>query len=398
MAKIPGPWFPHMANARRRREVMLMMDDFGNEGYGIYWQLLEILREEETNRWPMDDIKILCKPLDASENKLSAIVGCYGLFEIDSDGQFGSPDLDRLLADLNSKQQTGPAARKALPKPPVVPQVFFLVCSDQESGEEFVCIGMTTTGLSRRLSGKDKMPYAWRLYTALYFDENNQGWSQVLQWSQSRSQDGSDDPIWRVASVAICDRYKDFKQKPKKYFKGGGNCFSTSILNHLESDLEKLFGPALPVLSRSHPVATPYYNKKDNIIKENNNIGRPDTPPIDALIAHWNAQESLPHCRYLSPSLPQVKAVGERLEHFTKEEAQEAISALGRNYQKIPYKYRPKSFHSFILNSIDRFTPDQTPDEQFKEIGEEGEEGIIEYELNEIDRLVAAKIFRGSEE
>lgn len=64
------------------------------EGYAIYFMILEVLREEKSFCYPMDDIDVLANDFGVSEQKVRTVVSNYNLFKTkDHDKLFYSPKL-----------------------------------------------------------------------------------------------------------------------------------------------------------------------------------------------------------------------------------------------------------------------------------------------------------------
>jgi len=83
-------YFPHFSNARHDRKLKRLRKELGIEGYGIYFMVLEVLREQEDFSYPMDDLDLLADEFGTSEAKLKAVVNSYELFEIADDKFFYS--------------------------------------------------------------------------------------------------------------------------------------------------------------------------------------------------------------------------------------------------------------------------------------------------------------------
>ena len=49
-------YFPHFSNARHDRKIKRLRKELGAEGYGIYFMILEILREQTGFKYPLEDI------------------------------------------------------------------------------------------------------------------------------------------------------------------------------------------------------------------------------------------------------------------------------------------------------------------------------------------------------
>ena len=90
-------YFPHFSNARNDRKLRRIRKELGAEGYGIYFMLLEVLREQSNFAYPLDDIDLLADDLGTSEQKVRTIVANYGLFEVNEREHFFSANLLKYL-------------------------------------------------------------------------------------------------------------------------------------------------------------------------------------------------------------------------------------------------------------------------------------------------------------
>lgn len=84
-------YFPHFCNARHDRKIRRLRRELGVEGYGIYFMLLETLREQQDLMYPMEDLDLLAEEFGVSEAKVKVTVCNYELFEIDAEEKFFSP-------------------------------------------------------------------------------------------------------------------------------------------------------------------------------------------------------------------------------------------------------------------------------------------------------------------
>lgn len=83
-------YFPHFSNARHDRKIKRVLKDLGVEGYGLFFMLLEVLREQTDLKYPLSDVDLLADEFGTSVAKLKAIIAKYDLFQTDSDGKFFS--------------------------------------------------------------------------------------------------------------------------------------------------------------------------------------------------------------------------------------------------------------------------------------------------------------------
>jgi len=86
-------YFPHFCNARHDRKIRRLRKELGVEGYGIYFMLLETLREQQDLMYPIEDIDLLAEEFGVSEAKIKATICGYELFELDADEKFFSPKM-----------------------------------------------------------------------------------------------------------------------------------------------------------------------------------------------------------------------------------------------------------------------------------------------------------------
>ena len=99
-------YFSHDSNARNSDKMMQVRMDLGAEGYGIFFMLIERLREEKEYK-STTNYKILEFDLKADSEKIKQVVENYDLFKITEDGKYFYSDSfnDRMeMMDLKSKK------------------------------------------------------------------------------------------------------------------------------------------------------------------------------------------------------------------------------------------------------------------------------------------------------
>ena len=107
-------YFPHFSNARHDRKVKRITKELGVEGYGIYFMILEVLREQTDLKYPVQDIDLLADEFRTSEQKVRTVISNYDLFTIDEDEMFFSPKLFLYLEPyFNMKKQRVEAGKKS---------------------------------------------------------------------------------------------------------------------------------------------------------------------------------------------------------------------------------------------------------------------------------------------
>ena len=111
-------YFSHDSNARNDQRIIKLRRKYGAEGVGIYWMLIEILREQEEYKLGLDDdtIENIAYDLRVEQEKLEDIILHFDLFERDkSDEEYGyfySKSLKRRMERLDLiKQKRAEAGR-----------------------------------------------------------------------------------------------------------------------------------------------------------------------------------------------------------------------------------------------------------------------------------------------
>ena len=102
-------YFPHNNNARNDEKIIGVRMDYGCEGYGIYFMLLERLSESSDNTC-IANYKVLSYEFQCDAETVKAIVENYGLFTFTEDGKrFYSPSFnERTLKKLEIKGNVSP--------------------------------------------------------------------------------------------------------------------------------------------------------------------------------------------------------------------------------------------------------------------------------------------------
>ena len=105
-------YFPHDSNARNDQRLLKVRMQHGMQGYGIYFGIVEILREQENYTLSLSDIPSLGYDLRVEVEVIEEIVFNYDLFIIEDD-RFYSDSLKRRLEKMDEmKQKRVEAGRK----------------------------------------------------------------------------------------------------------------------------------------------------------------------------------------------------------------------------------------------------------------------------------------------
>lgn len=106
-------YFPHDSNAKDDPKCVLLIEQLGMEGYGIYWMLVETLREQSDYRYPLALIPALARRYNTTSEKVKAVVCSYNLFGIENEEFFFSNSLIERMKPLEEKRMIASKAGKA---------------------------------------------------------------------------------------------------------------------------------------------------------------------------------------------------------------------------------------------------------------------------------------------
>jgi len=105
-------YFPHDSNAKDDPKCVLLIEQLGLEGYGIYWILIETLRDQPEYKYPMKLISALARRYNTTAEKMKAVITGYDLFEITDDEFFLSPSLKERMLRYDEKKEKARMAAK----------------------------------------------------------------------------------------------------------------------------------------------------------------------------------------------------------------------------------------------------------------------------------------------
>lgn len=119
MSKKDAYWFTHDCTASQDPKMLDMKVDYGREGQGLYWEIIETLRTQTGYKLPMN--RQTFRALDSKQSKRDKIKSetfindCIELFNLfETDGQnFWSPSLiSRMQPWEETKIKRAEAGRK----------------------------------------------------------------------------------------------------------------------------------------------------------------------------------------------------------------------------------------------------------------------------------------------
>ena len=98
-------YFSHDSNARNDQRLMKLRMKYGPEGYGIYFMIIEILRDTENYTLHISDVESICFDIRSESEKIHDIIKNYNLFQFEGD-YFYSKSLSRRMEKLDKIKET----------------------------------------------------------------------------------------------------------------------------------------------------------------------------------------------------------------------------------------------------------------------------------------------------
>lgn len=105
-------YFPHFANSRNDSKIVKLRRVLGIEGYGLYFMLLEVLREQTDFKYPVSGVEDLAYEWHTSKEKIISVIADYGLFTVQPDFFFSVKQIAFLQPYIEKSNRARMAARK----------------------------------------------------------------------------------------------------------------------------------------------------------------------------------------------------------------------------------------------------------------------------------------------
>lgn len=97
-------YFTHDSNAKDDPKCALLIDQLGMEGYGIYWMLIEVLRDQPDYKYPLALLPSLARKYNTTPQKIEAVIRGYLLFVVEGGVVFLSESLIKRMNDWDEKK------------------------------------------------------------------------------------------------------------------------------------------------------------------------------------------------------------------------------------------------------------------------------------------------------
>jgi len=106
-------YFSHDANARHDPKIIKMISVYGMEGYGWYWVIIEMLREQDNYKlsiYDQSDIDVIASQAYSDSERIKKYIGdCVKIFKLfkKSKKYLWSLSLSNRMKKMNEKREKG---------------------------------------------------------------------------------------------------------------------------------------------------------------------------------------------------------------------------------------------------------------------------------------------------
>lgn len=108
-------YFTHDSRAMQDPKCMMLVAQMGMEGYGIFWGILELLRQQKEYRLSITMMPAISLRFGTSETKIMTVITEYNLFTVDGENCFFSASLCRQMeAEKEAIERRKNSAKKAI--------------------------------------------------------------------------------------------------------------------------------------------------------------------------------------------------------------------------------------------------------------------------------------------
>lgn len=109
-------YFSHDSNARNDKNIIKLRRKLGMEGYGIYWCIIEILREEANHKMQLSRIDDIAFQIGSSVDMVNDVINSYQLFKIENDIFYSESLIRRMEMYKDVKTKLSEAGKKGAAK------------------------------------------------------------------------------------------------------------------------------------------------------------------------------------------------------------------------------------------------------------------------------------------
>ena len=98
-------YFPHDSNAKDDPKCIMLIEELGLEGYGIFWVLIETLRDQPQYQADLRILPGLARRYNTSLEKMKSVIARYNLFAVENDQFFFSESLKNRMVAFDNRRE-----------------------------------------------------------------------------------------------------------------------------------------------------------------------------------------------------------------------------------------------------------------------------------------------------
>ena len=98
-------YFTHDSNSKDDPKCMMLIEALQLEGYGIFWILVETLRDQPDYKYPLALVPALARRYNTTKDKVNSVIYDYGLFQIEDKKFFYSESLNRRMIAWDQRKE-----------------------------------------------------------------------------------------------------------------------------------------------------------------------------------------------------------------------------------------------------------------------------------------------------
>lgn len=223
-------YFSHDSNAKDDPKCVLLIEQLGMEGYGIFWVLIETLRDQPEYKYPLALIPALARRYNTTTEKIKTVVMQYGLFEIADEEFFYSDSLNRRMQHLEYKRQIAIKAGKKSAEMRLLNSCSTDVeptlneCSTSKVKESKVKERKKHSAFSSEI--ENLFENVWKLYP------NKKGKGQISETQKNKLLKVGEEHLKRCIDRYLSDLKKEEWRKPQN----GSTFFNSGYVDYLDEN------------------------------------------------------------------------------------------------------------------------------------------------------------------
>lgn len=105
-------FFGHDSNAKDDPKIIQLIEEMGLEGYGIYWVLLELMRDQADYKYKLCLVPAIARRYNTTFEKVKSVITKYDLFVIEDDTFYSIAFINRMSTWDEKKKKRSEAGKK----------------------------------------------------------------------------------------------------------------------------------------------------------------------------------------------------------------------------------------------------------------------------------------------